>query len=139
MEATTTHDRRLGAAVRAGGAWYDDVFRVHGIPTRREGGLWRALAEPPRWHSVAKTLHPDVPTAQVVDAMAPFDRCSVADSFATLDLGDESAEVHPMLGCAEVLYPGVAVVGYWRNDTLAPYTGAGFQAVGPHVVWLKAG
>jgi len=42
------------------------------------GGLWSAIAEPPRWHSVAKTLQPDVPTARVLDAVAPFARCSVA-------------------------------------------------------------
>lgn len=232
MDAASTSDPRLDAAVRASAAWYEDVFRVHRIPARREGGLWSALAEPPRWHSAAKTLHPDVPTAQVLDAVTAFERCSVADSFATLDLadhgfqrlfratwlhraasatvtarrwppgwsvvsddeelavwntaqdttgvlvpallhhprftflvrrsagkpvagavlhrvddvvelsntwalGDESEEVSSMLECAETLHPAVAVVGYWRDDELMPYTDAGFRAVGPHVVWLR--
>ncbi len=233
MQAAPTSDRRLDVAVRASAAWYDDVFRAHGIPTRREGWLWSALAEPPRWHSAAKTLHPDVSTAQVVDAVARFESCSVADSFATLDLadhgfrplfratwlyrpaplgparawpqgwtavsdeeelaawnaaqdttgvllpallqhprftflvrrssgqlvagavlhrvddavelsntwalGEEADEIGSMLGCADTLHPAVAVVGYWRDDTLAPYTDAGFQAVGPHVVWVREG
>jgi hypothetical protein len=86
MDAAPTSDPRLDAAVRASLAWYDDVFRVHGIPTRVEGGLWRALGEPPRWHSAAKTLHPRVPAAEVVRAVEVFESCSVADSFATLDL-----------------------------------------------------
>ncbi len=231
MDAAPTSDPRLEAAVRASAAWYEDVFRVHRIPTRREGGLWSALAEPPRWHSAAKTLQPDVPRAQVLDAVTAFERCSVADSFATLDLadhgfqplfratwlhrpaatspartwphgwsavsddeelaawnaaqdttgvlvpallrhprftflvrqssgkpvagavlhrvddvvelsntwalGDESTQISSMLGCAETLYPGAAVVGYWRDDTLAPYTEAGFQGVGPHLVWVR--
>lgn len=231
MQAAPTSDPRLQTAVRASLAWYQDVFRAHRIATRCEGGLWSALAEPPRWHSAAKTLHHDVPTAQVVDAVAPFPRCSVADSYAALDLadhgfrplfratwlyrpapaglaptwphdwsvvsdddelaawnaaqdttgvlvpallhhprftflvrrssgqlvagavlhrvddavelsntwalGEESGEIGPMLRCAEALYPGAAVVGYWRDDTLTPYTDAGFQAVGPHVVWIR--
>ncbi len=231
MDATSTSDPRLDTAVRASAAWYEDVFRAHRIPTRREGGLWSALAEPPRWHSAAKTLHPEVPMAQVLDAVSAFERCSVADSFATLDLtdhgfqrlfratwlhrpaanvtvptwpddwsvvsddeelaawntaqdttgvlvpallhhprftflvrrasgmpvagavlhrvddvvelsntwalGDESEEVGSMLGCAETLYPAAAMVGYWRDDALTPYTDAGFRAVGPHVVWVR--
>jgi hypothetical protein len=44
-----------------------------------------------------------------------------------------------MLDCADALYPGAAVVGYWGDDTLMPFTEAGFQAVGPHVVWLRDG
>ncbi len=57
----------------------------------------------------------------------------------TWALGDEPEEIRPMLGCAEVLYSGVAVVGHWRDESLGPYTHAGFQAVGPQVVWAREG
>ena len=231
MDTAPTSDPRLQTAVRASLAWYEDVFDAHRIAMRCEDGLWSALAEPPRWHSTAKTLRPDVTTARVVDAVAPFARCSVADSYATLDLaghgfqelfratwlyrpapagpaptwpqgwsvvsdddelaawnteqdttgvllpallrhprftflvrrssdtlvaggvlhrvdeavelsntwalGEEPAEIRPMLDCADALNPGAAVVGYWRDDSLMPFTEAGFQAVGPHVVWLR--
>jgi len=86
MRVGPTSDRRLDAAVGASLAWYEAVFDVHRIPTRCEGGLWRALGEPPRWHSAAKTVQPDVPAAAVVSAMEPFESGSVADSYANLDL-----------------------------------------------------
>ncbi len=79
--------RRLGVAVRASLAWYEDVFRVNGIPTRVEDGVWSALGDRPRWHCAAKTLRPDVRAGRVVRAVDDFDQCSVADSYATLDLG----------------------------------------------------
>jgi hypothetical protein len=46
--------------------------------------LWRALADPPAYHSTAKTLRPGVPSAAVTAAVP--DHGSVADSFADLDL-----------------------------------------------------
>lgn len=231
MEAAPPSDPRLAAAVRASLAWYVDVFGVHGIPTRVEGGLWRALGAPPRWHSAAKTLRPDVPAADVVRAVEAFGSCSVADSFATLDLvghgfrqlfraswvhaparvgapppwpegwsvvssepelaawntvhdttgvlvpnllqhprftllarhssdglvagavlhdagdvvelsntwatGPQADEVPAVLACARVLHPHHAVVGYTSDDTLAGFKGAGFEPVGPHVVWAR--
>jgi len=79
-------DPRLRAAVDASLQWYDDVFAVHGIPTARGDGLWCARAEPPRWHSAAKTLEPRVPAHHALSAVEPFEHCSVADSFGTLDL-----------------------------------------------------
>ena len=88
MEPAPTSDRRLDIAVRASLAWYEDVFRVHRIPTRYERGLWSALGEPPRWHSAAKTVHRDVPAERVLGAVEDFENCSVADSFGTLDLAD---------------------------------------------------
>lgn len=78
---------RLEVAVRASAAWYDDVFEAHGIPSRRDDGLWSAEAEPPRWHSAAKTLRPGVPVERVVGAVERFAECAVADSWADLDLG----------------------------------------------------
>lgn len=73
-------------AIRASRAWYDDVFAAHGIPTRVDDELWWALAEPPPWHSAVKTLGRDVPADRVVRAVEPFEHCSVADSYGTLDL-----------------------------------------------------
>jgi hypothetical protein len=81
-----TVDGRLDLAVRASLGWYEDVFAAHGIPTRTERGLWSALGQPPRWHSAAKTLRPDVSAARVLRAVASFGSGSVADSYGTLDL-----------------------------------------------------
>lgn len=230
MERVDTADQRLRAAIGASLGWYEEVFAVHGIPTRCEDGLWRALGEPPRWHSAAKTLRPDVDPERVVEALAPFPGCGVADSFGTLDLsdhgfaplfraswlhrppslgtsakwpegwslladpdelatwnehhdttgvlvpallehpdftclvrrdagamvagavlhrvgsavdlsntwalGDEAEEVPDMVACAESLYPGVPVVGYTADDTVGHFTAAGFDPVGPQVVWV---
>lgn len=79
--------KRLDRAVRASSAWYGDIFEVHDIPCRRDDGLWSALAEPPQWHSAAKTLRPGVPVERVVRAVERFGECAVADSYADLDLG----------------------------------------------------
>lgn len=83
---TSIPDERHEAAVRASLQWYEDVLALHGIPTAVDDALWRALAEPPRWHSAAKTLRPDAPVEQVVEAVSAFGPCSVADSYGTLDL-----------------------------------------------------
>ena len=74
------------AGVRASLAWYEDVFAVHGIPTRSDHALWWALAEPPPWHSAAKTLRRDVTVDRALRAVEPFEHCSVADSYGALDL-----------------------------------------------------
>lgn len=79
-------DERTHLAVQASLAWYEDVFGVHGIPNDVDDGLWRALGEPPRWHSAAKTLRPDIAADQVRRAVDRFEHCSVADSYGTLDL-----------------------------------------------------
>src|SRR4051794_19281479 len=80
-------DPRLRAALDASRAWYDDVFALHGIATTTGDGLWWALADPPPWHSAAKTLEPGVPVDRVLDAVADRPSCAVADSFGDLDLG----------------------------------------------------
>lgn len=82
MEAAAEHE----AGVRASLAWYADVFAVHDIPTTSEDGLWWARAVPPPWHSAAKTLRREVATELVLRAVEPFEHCSVADSYGTLDL-----------------------------------------------------
>jgi hypothetical protein len=86
-------DPRLSAAVEASHAWYQDVFDVHGVPTRDSDGLWAALAPPPRWHSAAKTLRPGVSEQAVVAAVSAFDECAVADSFGDLDLSRAGFEL----------------------------------------------
>jgi hypothetical protein len=77
-------DPRLRLAVEASRAWYDDVFALHGVPTACDHVLWRALGDPPPYHSNAKTLQPGVPASAVLAAVGGPG--SVADSFADLDL-----------------------------------------------------
>lgn len=76
-------DPRLAVAVEASRVWYDDVFALHGTPRTVDGALWRALADPPPYHSVAKTLAPGVRAAAVLETVRSG---TVADSFADLDL-----------------------------------------------------
>lgn len=86
-------DARLRAAVDASLHWYDDVFALHGIPARSHDGLWCSLAQPPPWHSTAKTLEPGVDARRVVRAVAGFAECSVADSFGDLGLDEHGFEL----------------------------------------------
>ncbi|MET1059080.1 MAG: hypothetical protein ABWX84_05760 [Nocardioides sp.] len=79
-------DPRLRAAVDTSLRWYDDVFALHGLRTRRGDGLWSALDAPPRWHSAVKTVDPGVPVGTVLAAMERHEHGSVADSFGDLDL-----------------------------------------------------
>lgn len=72
--------------MRASRAWYDDVLALHGIPTHAAGDLWWTESDPPPWHSAVKTLRPGVSRDRVLRAVEPFDHCSVADSYADLDL-----------------------------------------------------
>lgn len=112
-------DPRLSAAVGASHAWYDDVFEVHGIPTRESDDLWSALAPPPRWHSAAKTLRPGVVVERVLDAVSAFDQCSVADSYGDLGLDRAGFELliearwlfrEPSRAAAAHMAPGWSVV-----------------------------
>jgi hypothetical protein len=108
----------LRAAVDGSVAWYQDVFAVHRIPTLIDGDLWAARAQPPRWHSVAKTLRPAAGAGPVLAAVEPFAECSVADSFGTLDLSaagfDRLLEAtwlhHPPLQPRQALPPSWSVV-----------------------------
>jgi hypothetical protein len=77
-------DPRLRLAVEASRAWYDDVFALHGVTTACDQLLWRALGDPPPYHSVAKTLQPGVRASTVLAAVSGPG--SVADSYADLDL-----------------------------------------------------
>lgn len=83
-------DQRLRAAVDTSLAWYDDIFGLHGIPTRTEAGLWWAVESPPPWHSGAKTTEPGVDVARVLALREPG---SVADSFGDLDLRPHGFDV----------------------------------------------
>lgn len=84
LRTTGSVDPRLRLAVEASRAWYDDVFALHGVPTVADARLWRALGDPPPYHSVAKTLQPGVPAEAVSEAVGGAG--SVADSFADLEL-----------------------------------------------------
>lgn len=86
-------DPRLRAAVDASVRWYDDMFALHRIPVRREGGLWSALGSPPPWHSAVKTFEPGVEAERAVRATDGFAQCTVADSFGDLDLAPYGFEV----------------------------------------------
>jgi hypothetical protein len=77
-------DPRLRLAVDASLAWYDDVFALHGIAVARSDGLWRALDDPPAYHSAVKTIVPGVDADRVLEATEPFASCSVADSFGDM-------------------------------------------------------
>ncbi len=107
-------DPRLRVAVDASRAWYDDVFALHGVPTVGDDDVWRALGDPPQYHSIVKTLRPGVPAAVVLEAVnGPG---SVADSFADLDLPGftllfEATWVH-RAGGAPGAHPG-ALPGAW--------------------------
>jgi hypothetical protein len=79
-------DPRLRTAVDASAAWYLDMFALHEIETATEQGLWRARGPTPPLHSAAKTLVPGVREPDVLAAVAPYDTCTVADSFGDLDL-----------------------------------------------------
>jgi hypothetical protein len=106
-------DPRLTRAVEASRAWYDDVFALHRVPTACDGDLWRALGDPPPYHSTAKTLRPGVAAADVVAATSVGG--SVADSFADLDLPGftllfEASWVHHDGGPSSGLPDGWSVV-----------------------------
>ncbi len=99
-------DPRIRLAVDASRAWYDDVFALHDVPTSSDDSLWWSLADPPPYHSVAKTLRPGVPASAVL--AASLDRGSIADSFGDLDLPDftvlfEATWVHHPGGSARGL------------------------------------
>lgn len=55
----------------------------------------------------------------------------------TWALGDEADEVPAMVACAENLYAGLPVVGYAADDSVGHFTDAGFDAIGPQVVWVR--
>jgi hypothetical protein len=114
-------DPRLRLAVDASLAWYDDIFALHGLPAGRSELLWHALAAPPPYHSTVKTVVPGVSAQQVLEACAPFDRCSVADSFGDLVLPGfsllfEAVWLHAPGGRSVGLPPGWSVVS--RPETL---------------------
>src|SRR3954447_26871330 len=106
-------DPRLNFAVEASRAWYDDVFALHGVPTACDDDLWRALGDPPPYHSLVKTLRRGVAGSAVLSAARGPG--SVADSFADLDLPGfsllfEATWVHHVGGNRGSLPPGWSVV-----------------------------
>ena len=99
-------DHRLTAAVETSRRWYDDVCALHDVPVWSDDHLWVALAEPPPYHSVVKTLTPGVGLDAVLAAMERHDRGSVADSFGTLDLAPEGFDL--LFDATWVLHEGFA-------------------------------
>ncbi|MEU4244351.1 hypothetical protein [Actinoplanes sp. NPDC026619] len=77
-------DGMLSAAVRNNAEWCALVCRTHGVESRFEERVWRALGPPPPFYPSAITLAPSASAADVGPAGA-----SVKDSYATLDLDPE--------------------------------------------------
>ena len=73
-------------------SWYDDVFTLHGIPTRPDRGSGRHSGRHPL-APAAKTVHPEVEAAQVLIATDAFEQCSVADLFGDLGLDRHGFEL----------------------------------------------
>lgn len=86
-------DSRLRAAVDSSICWYDEICASHGIAASIVDGLWVSHGPPPPLHSAASVVEPSVEVRQVLRAIQPFDRCSVADCFSSLDLGGVGMEV----------------------------------------------
>ncbi|CAA9415551.1 MAG: hypothetical protein AVDCRST_MAG06-3168 [uncultured Nocardioides sp.] len=84
--AVATDRSHLDEAIGASLAWYDDIHAMHGIRTVVRDGLWRSTGPALPWHSIAKTLHPDLRDDAVASAVADRTDCSVADTYGTLDL-----------------------------------------------------
>ena len=99
-------DHRLTAAVETSRRWYDDVCALHDVPVWSDDHLWVALAAPPPYHSVVKTLTPGVGRDAVLAAMERHERGSVADSFGTLDLAPDGFDL--LIDATWVLHEGFA-------------------------------
>jgi hypothetical protein len=72
--------------VDASVCWYEELFAVHGVEHHVDGGIWSALGRPPPLHSAAKSVQPWAGSGRALRAVSRFEHCSVADSFATLNL-----------------------------------------------------
>lgn len=78
----------VGRAVRNNVAWYELMFRAHGVPWTRGPSLWRAQASPPRYHSWGVAL---VAGDAVLDELAALQEAApsprgIKASFDGLDL-----------------------------------------------------
>lgn len=86
-------DPRLRAAVDASACWYDNICASHGVAASIVEGIWISRTAPPPLHSAANVIEPWVGVHQVLRAVERFEHCSVADCFASLDLGPVGMEV----------------------------------------------
>lgn len=118
----------MRAAAASSLRWYEDIFALHHIPNAVQNGVWRSLAEPPRWHSAAKTIEPADVRAEALRAVESFEHCSIADTFASLDLADAGFSVlfeatwvhHPPLNDVRGALPeGWSVIG--SEEELEPW------------------
>jgi hypothetical protein len=82
-------DPRALAAARNNACWCDAVCRSHGLPTALSEQLWVAPRGSPRLYPDAITLAPGVPAQAVLSDIETSAGCSVKDSFADVDLGDQ--------------------------------------------------
>lgn len=78
-------DPRLRAAVDATIGWYEEIFALHGIPTRLEGGIWSADGPPPPFHSAAIAVVPGVAASAMLDRLSSHSTGGFADPFADVD------------------------------------------------------
>ena len=79
------------AAALNNALWCNSVCRAQGLPTHRDGALWRCAQPTPRYYPNAVTLDPLAHSAQVAQIGAlvqngTMPAVSAKDSFATLDL-----------------------------------------------------
>ena len=81
----------LTLAVREHAAWCDLVCRLHRFSPEGDGRLWWSARRSPDGVPDAVTLVPDVSVLDVLGRISDSSGASVEDSFATLDLTDESA------------------------------------------------
>ena len=102
---------------------------LHDVPVWSDDHLWVALAAPPPYHSVVKTLTPGVGRDAVLAAMERHERGSVADSFGTLDLAPDGFDL--IIDATWVLHEGFADAVWpegWslvrEPDLLAAWCGA---------------
>lgn len=82
----------LAAAAANNAAWCDVVCRSHGLPTRWDDAAWTVARRSPESYPDAVTLRPDASVDALLAAVDVGPGCSVKDSFACLDLGDQEFE-----------------------------------------------
>jgi hypothetical protein len=86
-------DPRLRRAVDASVGWYEDIFALHGIASRLEGGIWSAVGPPPPLHSDAVVVEPSVTVDRVLAVLEDRQHAGFKDSFASFSAADTGMEL----------------------------------------------
>lgn len=86
-------DSRLRSAVDANVGWYEDLCTLHGVGSILVDGVWSALDRPPRLHSDAVVVEPEVTADRLLAPMDGRAHGGVKDSFATMDLTGDGMEL----------------------------------------------